>query len=130
VRELTAAAERLAEGDLASRAPDSGTGGELGKLERSFNEMAASLERRLSEAQGGREASGEVLDVFARELRDSVSSALGYLDTLLADARGVEGIDAEERFHALEASRESARKALDLVNEQLLNGSTRVRSRG
>jgi signal transduction histidine kinase/CHASE3 domain sensor protein len=48
VRHTAAMASRLAEGDLAARVPERGTG-EIGALERAFNVMGSSLERSRDE---------------------------------------------------------------------------------
>ncbi|MFZ5854571.1 MAG: ATP-binding protein [Chloroflexota bacterium] len=49
VRSLIAATERLAAGDLTARTGLAGAGGEIGRLARAFDEMAASVERRVGE---------------------------------------------------------------------------------
>jgi methyl-accepting chemotaxis protein len=126
--ELTTAAERLGSGDLSARVPEVAGEEGLAHLERSFNEMAASLQARLGAAEAGQRSKEELFELLGRELRASLSAVLGQLDALVADARGVEGLDSEERFQALEAGRRSAREALDLVNERLLAGSAQVRS--
>ncbi len=49
VRSLIAATERLAAGDLTARTGLAGAGGEIGRLARTFDEMAASVEERVEE---------------------------------------------------------------------------------
>jgi signal transduction histidine kinase len=53
VRQVATMAGRLAAGDLTTRIPERGTG-EIGTLERSFNSMAASLERGRRELDASR----------------------------------------------------------------------------
>src|SRR5436190_168744 len=51
IRLLAQAAQRLREGDLASRTGLRREGGELGELARSFDSMAAKLEERVKERE-------------------------------------------------------------------------------
>jgi methyl-accepting chemotaxis protein len=52
VRMLYQAAERLAAGDLGTRTGLAGERGELGQLARTFDAMAASIQRRIKEREG------------------------------------------------------------------------------
>jgi signal transduction histidine kinase len=93
----------------------------MGRLEHAFNDMAAALERRWREAGDDQRGTQELVALLGREIRASLSSTVAYMDTLLADARGIEALDSDARFRALEAGRESAAQALDLINRRLLD---------
>ena len=71
VRELSRAAMQLAAGDLSSRTGLSHETSELGELAKTFDNLAASLERRVKE----RELAEKTL--IARSLQQTVVSALG-----------------------------------------------------
>lgn len=72
IRGLASAAGRLGSGDLAVRSRMGGFGGDLGKLARAFDEMAASLEERETER-----------DRAARNLRKTQFSLDRALDSIL-----------------------------------------------
>jgi signal transduction histidine kinase len=75
VSDLAASSRRLAKGDYTSRVPV--TGGEVGELARSFNEMAADL---AATEQRRRDLIGDV----AHELRTPIASVRGYVEGLEA----------------------------------------------
>jgi len=74
IRELTKATKKMQEGELDQRV-DSTSGGEIGKLGESFNELA----RRLKEQKTLRE---EMVSDVAHELRNPLSNIQGYLEGL------------------------------------------------
>lgn len=71
---LTAASQRLGQGDLAGRVPVSGND-ELAQLARSFNRMADSLQR-------GEERQRRLVADVAHELRTPLANLRGYLEAL------------------------------------------------
>jgi signal transduction histidine kinase len=74
VERLGAASRRLAAGDLAARAPESGPR-ELADLGRAFNEMAASLEQLF-------DARRELVAAASHDLRTPVGSMLAMLEAI------------------------------------------------
>lgn len=118
-RVLTAALEALADGDYSIRVPEVATEPRFARLERSFNEMAASLERRRSEAEEETHAREAFFAQVSHEFRTPLTSIVGYGDMLLADARGTERVEPEERIEALETTDRNARRLLRLVNDLL-----------
>ena len=71
---LTAAAQRLGQGDLGGRVPVEGND-ELAELGRSFNQMADSLQR-------GEERQRRLVADVAHELRSPLANLRGYLEAL------------------------------------------------
>jgi two-component system sensor histidine kinase BaeS len=71
---LTAASQRLGEGDLSRRVPVKGRD-ELAALARSFNRMADSLQR-------GEERQRRLVADVAHELRTPLANLRGYLEAL------------------------------------------------
>ena len=71
VRMLYLAAERLAAGDLGTRTGLAGERGELGQLARTFDAMAASIQRRIKEREGAEKA------LLNRSFQQTVLGALG-----------------------------------------------------
>jgi two-component system phosphate regulon sensor histidine kinase PhoR len=118
-RAISLAASRFAAGDLSVRVPEQSTDRDLARLERTFNEMAEALERRIAEASEetlGREA---FFAQVSHEFRTPLTSIVGYGDMLLADAKGLERIEPAERLEALETTERNARRLLRLVNDLL-----------
>ncbi|MFB6291471.1 MAG: ATP-binding protein [Candidatus Bipolaricaulia bacterium] len=74
IRELTQATKKMQRGDLDQRVEKT-SGGEIGKLGESFNELA----RRLKEQKTLRE---EMVSDVAHELRNPLSNIQGYLEGL------------------------------------------------
>jgi signal transduction histidine kinase/CheY-like chemotaxis protein len=79
VRRLYVATQRLATGDLTSRTGFSKEGGELGQLARTFDQMAASLEKRVKDRENSEK------DLLSRSLQQTVVGALGQFALVTKD---------------------------------------------
>ncbi|MFO7172244.1 MAG: HAMP domain-containing sensor histidine kinase [Bacillota bacterium] len=79
--ELRAAAAGLAEGDLSRRVPETGRD-ELADLARSFNHMAARLERLVAGLRQSEELRRQMMATIAHELRTPVTSIRGFAEAL------------------------------------------------
>ncbi len=89
VRDVAAAATRIAAGDLSPRIPPTGPA-DIRKLNIAFNAMATSLarERRRLEAQNeelrqSERAKAELITIVSHEIRTPLSSILGYARLML-----------------------------------------------
>ena len=89
VRNVAAAASRLASGDLSVRLKEGGPG-EVGELTHAFNHMAAELERRERELELQNELlreserkKSELVRIVSHELRTPLASILGFTSVLL-----------------------------------------------
>jgi len=100
IRSLVAATERLAAGDLAARTGLAGAGGEIGRLARSFDEMAASVEERVEERTA------------------ELSRALAELEAARATAEDARRI-AEEARAAADAANRAKSDFLSRVSHEL-----------
>jgi signal transduction histidine kinase len=120
VREAADAAGRIAGGDFSNRLRTDGPG-EVGRLERTFNTMAASLERTLADL-GERNrtlieserAKSELVSNVSHELRTPLASVLGF-SALMLDRE----LPPEEMRRYLEVIRAEARRLAELLNDLL-----------
>jgi signal transduction histidine kinase len=120
VREAADAAGRIAGGDFSNRLRTDGPG-EVGRLERTFNTMAASLERTLADL-GERNrtlieserAKSELVSNVSHELRTPLASVLGFSDLMLK-----RDVDPEERRRYLEVIRSESGRLATLLNDLL-----------
>jgi signal transduction histidine kinase len=120
VRLASDAAARIAGGDLTGRLRTDGPG-EVGRLERTFNTMAASLERTLADL-GERNRTlleservkSELVSNVSHELRTPLASVLGF-SALMLDR----DVSADERRRYLEVIRTEARRLASLLNDLL-----------
>jgi signal transduction histidine kinase len=118
---LTAdAAARIAGGDLSGRLRTDGPG-EVGELERTFNAMAASLERTLADLEErnrtlveSERAKSELVSNVSHELRTPLASILGFSAVMLERE-----VTPEERRRYLEVIRAEARRLASLLNDLL-----------
>jgi signal transduction histidine kinase len=120
VRLAADAAARIAGGDLSGRLPTNGPG-EVGQLERTFNTMAASLERTLADLEErnrtlaeSERVKGEIVSNVSHELRTPLSSVLGFSSLMLQ-----RDVSAEERRRYLEVIQAEARRLASLLNDLL-----------
>jgi signal transduction histidine kinase len=120
VRATAEAAARIAGGDFSSRLQTGGPG-EVGDLERTFNTMAASLERSLADLEERNQTlvesehvKGELVSNVSHELRTPLASVLGF-STLMLER----DLAPEERRRYLEVIRTEARRLASLLNDLL-----------
>ena len=120
VRQAAGAAARIAGGDFSERLRTDGPG-EVGELERSFNTMAASLERTLADLEErnrtlveSEETKTELVNNVSHELRTPLASILGFSALMLE-----RDLSADERRRYLEVIRAEARRLAELLNDLL-----------
>jgi len=120
VREAADAAGRIAGGDFSERLRTDGPG-EVGRLERTFNTMAASLERTLADLEERNQtlieserAKSELVSNVSHELRTPLASVLGF-SALMLDR----DLPPDEMRRYLEVIRAEARRLAELLNDLL-----------
>jgi signal transduction histidine kinase len=120
VRLTARAAARIAGGDFSERLQTTGPG-EVGELERTFNIMAASLERTLADLEErnrtlaeSERVKGELVSNVSHELRTPLASVLGF-SALMLDRE----LPADERRRYLEVIRTEAHRLAALLNDLL-----------
>jgi signal transduction histidine kinase len=120
LRRTADAAARIAGGDLSERLDEDGPG-EVGELERTFNTMAASLERTVADLEERNRTLGESEQVkselvsnVSHELRTPLASVLGF-SSLMLDRE----VTPEETKRYLEVIRTEARRLAALLNDLL-----------
>ena len=101
VGDLASTARELAQGDLTARAPETGPR-ELADLGRSFNDMAANLERLF-------DARRELVEAASHDLRTPIGSILAMLEAV------DDGLASPEEY--LPALRDQARRLAVLVDD-------------
>ncbi|MFL5946045.1 MAG: ATP-binding protein [Gaiellaceae bacterium] len=120
VRSAADAAAQIAGGDFTRRLPTDGPG-EVGRLERTFNTMAASLERTLADLEERNQTlvesertKSELVSNVSHELRTPLASVLGF-SALMLDRN----LPPEEMRRYLEVIRAEARRLAELLNDLL-----------
>jgi signal transduction histidine kinase len=120
VREAADAAGRIAGGDFSERLRTDGPG-EVGRLELTFNTMAASLERTLADLEErnrtlveSERAKSELVSNVSHELRTPLASVLGF-SALMLDR----DLPPDEMRRYLEVIRAEARRLAELLNDLL-----------
>jgi signal transduction histidine kinase len=120
VRLTARAAARIAGGDFSERLRTTGPG-EVGELERTFNTMAASLERTLADLEErnrtlaeSERVKGELVSNVSHELRTPLASVLGF-SALMLDR----DLPPDERRRYLEVIRTEAHRLAALLNDLL-----------
>jgi signal transduction histidine kinase len=120
VRSAAEAAARVAGGDFSGRLRTDGPG-EVGRLERTFNTMAASLERTLADLEERNQTlvesertKSELVSNVSHELRTPLASVLGF-SALMLDRE----LSPEEMRRYLEVIRAEARRLAELLNDLL-----------
>jgi signal transduction histidine kinase len=120
VREAADAAERVAGGVFSERLRTDGPG-EVGRLERTFNTMAASLESTLADLEErnqtlveSEQTKSELVSNVSHELRTPLASVLGF-SSLMLDR----DLPPQEMRRYLEVIRTEARRLAELLNDLL-----------
>jgi signal transduction histidine kinase len=120
VRQAADAAARIAGGDFSGRLRTDGPG-EVGQLERSFNTMAASLERTLADLEErnrtlieSEQTKSELVSNVSHELRTPLASILGFSAVMLD-----RDLSVPEMRRYLEVIRTEARRLAELLNDLL-----------
>ena len=120
VRRTAEAAARIAGGDLSERLDTDGPG-EVGELERTFNTMAASLERTVADLEErnqtlveSEQVKSELVSNVSHELRTPLASVLGFSSLMLDRA-----VSPEETKRYLGVIRTEARRLAALLNDLL-----------
>jgi signal transduction histidine kinase len=120
VRRTAEAAARIAGGDLSERLNTDGPG-EVGELERTFNTMAASLERTVADLEErnrtlleSEQVKSELVSNVSHELRTPLASVLGF-SSLMLDRE----VSPDETKRYLEVIRTEARRLAALLNDLL-----------
>jgi signal transduction histidine kinase len=120
VRRTADAAARIAGGDLSERLDTHGPG-EVGQLERTFNTMAASLERTVADLEErnrtlveSEQVKNELVSNVSHELRTPLASVLGFSSLMLE-----RDLSPEETRRYLELIRSEARRLASLLNDLL-----------
>jgi signal transduction histidine kinase len=120
VRQAADAAAQIAGGDFSGRLRTDGPG-EVGRMERSFNTMAASLERTLADLEErnrtlieSEQTKSELVSNVSHELRTPLASILGFSALMLE-----RDLSADERRRYLEVIRVEARRLAELLNDLL-----------
>ena len=120
VRLAADAAARISGGDFSGRLRTDGPG-EVGRLERTFNTMAASLERTLADLEErnrtlveSEQTKSELVSNVSHELRTPLASILGFSALMLE-----RDMSTDERRRYLEVIRVEARRLAELLNDLL-----------
>ena len=120
VRSAADTAEQIAGGDFSGRLRTDGPG-EVGRLERTFNSMAASLERTLADLEErnrtlveSEQTKSELVSNVSHELRTPLASVLGF-SSLMLDRE----LPPDETRRYLEVIRTEARRLAELLNDLL-----------
>ncbi len=90
LRELAAAADRMAEGDLSARAPEGGRD-EAGQLSRQFNRMADQVQSSFTALKAERDALRRFVADASHELRTPITALRTFNELLQDDARTGQG---------------------------------------
>lgn len=85
--QVSAAARRMADGELGQRVPVAG-GDELGRLSADFNAMARRLEEQMEELAAAARRQEDFTGSFAHEIKTPLTSIIGYADLLLSRDNG------------------------------------------
>jgi signal transduction histidine kinase len=120
VRDVAAAASRLAEGDLSVRLDEKGPG-EVGVLTTTFNRMAEQIQRGRAELEAQNEKlreserlKSELVSIVSHELRTPLASVLGFTSLLLT-----RDVPPEDQRRYLEIIDAQGRRLSSLLNDFL-----------
>ena len=118
---MVRATRRLADGDLSARAGTTHSGGELGQLAHSFDEMAESLQQRTTQLEQVNKELETFSYTVSHDLRTPLQMIYAYNEMLLsdyADTLDATGQKCLQRIHS------AAQRMSDMI-EGLLTPFTR-----
>ena len=78
---MTAATQKIADGNYAERVAESGSD-EVGQLARNFNQMAWAIEEKINELSQSAQEKEDFAANFAHELKTPLTSVIGYADRI------------------------------------------------
>ncbi|MGE5690504.1 MAG: ATP-binding protein [Pseudomonadota bacterium] len=120
LRAAASGAARIAEGDFTQRLPEKGPG-EVHELSRTFNRMAAELEKRQRELEEqnaqlrtSEQLKSELVSIVSHEVRTPLASVLGFTSLLLQ-----RDVPAEERRRYLEIIDQQGKRLAALLDDFL-----------
>jgi signal transduction histidine kinase len=120
IRRAADVAARLAKGDLSARVQERSPD-EVGRLEHSFNTMAASLEQNRHDLEEqnrllreSEQLKSELVSIVSHELRTPLASVIGFSDVMLR-----QNVTDADRQRYLEIIRTEASRLAELLNDLL-----------
>ncbi len=81
IKRLTAATQKIADGNYAERVAEYGSD-EVGQLARNFNQMASAIEEKIRELSDSARQKEDFAANFAHELKTPLTSVIGYADRI------------------------------------------------
>jgi len=114
LEKLTAAANKLASGDLAARA-EQNLEEKIGGLAKAFNKMADRLTERIGALEKDNLTKKEFISIMSHNLQTPLTIIRGYVDQLLQEKDGF----SSDQVHALEIVEETAENLIEM-NAHLL----------
>lgn len=113
---VSAAARKMADGELGQRVPVTG-GDELGLLSADFNAMAQRLEEQMEELAAAARRQEDFTGSFAHEIKTPLTSIIGYADLLLSRDNAPEQVRESAGYIFQEGRRLEALsgKLMDLI---------------
>lgn len=113
---LSAAARRMAEGELSQRVRVDGDD-EIAQLSADFNLMAHRIQRQVAELKAAQRRQEDFIGSFAHEIKTPLTSIIGYADLLRSRPAGPEQVRESAGYIFGEGRRLEAlsRKLLDLI---------------
>ena len=113
---LSAAARRMAEGELSQRVRVDGDD-EIAQLSADFNVMAHRIQRQVAELKAAQRRQEDFIASFAHEIKTPLTSVIGYADLLRSRPAGAAQVRESAGYIFNEGRRLEAlsRKLLDLI---------------
>lgn len=113
---VSAAARRMADGELGQRVPVT-SGDELGALSTDFNAMAQRIEAQVDELTDAARRERDFTASFAHEIKTPLTSIIGYADLLLSRESGPEQVRESAGYIFREGKRLEAlsQKLMELI---------------
>lgn len=114
--QVSAAARKMADGELSQRVPVT-SDDELGQLSADFNAMAQRLEEQMEELAGAARRQKDFTGSFAHEIKTPLTSIIGYADLLLSRDNDPEQVRESAGYIFQEGRRLEAlsAKLMDLI---------------